>query len=60
MMPPTPRRASVVITTYNWPQALDLALQALAHQRTLPHEIVVADDGSREDTRAMLERVAAD
>ena len=60
MMPPTPRRASVVITTYNWPQALDLALQALAHQRTLPHEIVVADDGSRVDTRAMLERVAAD
>ena len=60
MMPSAPRRASVVITTYNWPQALDLALQALARQRTLPHEVVVADDGSREDTRAMLERVAAD
>ena len=50
--------ASVVITTYNWPQALELALDALAHQHTLPHEVVVADDGSRDDTRAMLERVA--
>lgn len=53
-------RASVVITTYNWPQALELALQALARQDTLPHEVVVADDGSRDDTRAMLERVARD
>ncbi|MGO4221243.1 glycosyltransferase family 2 protein [Lysobacter sp. TAF61] len=55
-----PPRASVVITTYNWPQALELALEALARQDTLPHEVVVADDGSREDTRAMLERVARD
>ena len=56
----TPRRPSVVITTYNWPQALETALGALARQHTLPLEVVVADDGSREDTRAMLERVAAD
>jgi glycosyltransferase involved in cell wall biosynthesis len=55
-----PLRPSVVITTYNWPQALELALQALARQDMLPHEVVVADDGSREDTRAMLERVAKD
>ncbi len=54
----TPTRASVVITTYNWPQALELALEALARQHVLPYEVVVADDGSREDTRAMLERVA--
>ena len=53
-----PLRPSVVITTYNWPQALELALEALARQDRLPHEVVVADDGSREDTRAMLERVA--
>ncbi len=53
-----PTRASVVITTYNWPQALELALEALARQHTLPYEVVVGDDGSRDDTRAMLERVA--
>lgn len=53
-----PLHPSVVITTYNWPQALELALEALARQDVPPHEVVVADDGSREDTRAMLERVA--
>ncbi|HEY0504756.1 MAG TPA: glycosyltransferase family 2 protein [Lysobacter sp.] len=52
--------ASVVVTTYNWPQALELALHALARQDVLPLEVVVADDGSREDTRAMLERMALD
>lgn len=54
----TAPRASVVITTYNWPQALDVALAALARQRTLPFEVVVADDGSREDTRELIERSA--
>lgn len=53
-----PKHASVIITTYNWPEALELALTALARQRVLPHEVVVADDGSREDTRALIERVA--
>ncbi len=57
MSTPTPT-ASVVVTTYNWPQALELALHALARQDTLPLEVVVADDGSRDDTRRMLERVA--
>jgi glycosyltransferase involved in cell wall biosynthesis len=60
MSPTTPSRASVVITTYNWPQALDVALHALARQRTLPFEVVVADDGSREDTRTLIEGVARD
>lgn len=55
-----PHTASVVITTYNWPQALELALHALARQDVLPHEVVVADDGSRDDTRAMIERLALD
>ena len=55
-----PARASVVITTYNWPQALERALQALARQTVPPHEVVVADDGSRDDTRALIERLARD
>lgn len=53
-------RASVVITTYNWPEALGLALDALARQRQLPFEVVVADDGSREPTRELIARTARD
>ena len=56
----TAPRASVVITTYNWPEALDLALRALARQRRLPFEVVVADDGSREPTRELIARIARD
>ena len=45
---------SVIVTTYNWPQALQLVLAALARQSRLPDEVIVADDGSRDDTLAML------
>jgi len=53
-------RISVVVITYNWPQALELVLRALARQSELPHEVIVTDDGSRSDTRALLERLATD
>lgn len=52
-------RISVVVLTYNWPQALELVLRALANQTELPFEVIVTDDGSRQDTRELLERMAA-
>lgn len=58
--PVPPLRASVVITTYNWPQALQLGLAALARQRVLPHEVIVADDGSGPPTRELLHAIARD
>jgi glycosyltransferase involved in cell wall biosynthesis len=51
-----PRLISVVVVTYNWPQALDLVLDSLAHQDAANYEVMVADDGSRGDTRAVVER----
>ncbi len=59
-MSPHPDRCSVVITTYNWPRALRLALAALARQHVLPHEVIVADDGSGEETRALIHEAARD
>ena len=53
-------RISVAVITYNWPQALARVLHALARQTELPHEVIVTDDGSREDTRRALERIARD
>ncbi|BFI97450.1 MAG: glycosyltransferase family 2 protein [Rhodanobacter sp.] len=53
-------RISVVVLTYNWPQALELVLRALANQTELPLEVIVTDDGSRPDTRELLERIAPD
>lgn len=46
---------SLVISTYNWKEALHLCLLSAARQTVLPVEAVVADDGSRDDTRALLD-----
>ena len=43
-------RISLIITTYNWPQALELVLRSVEMQSQLPHEVIVADDGSSKST----------
>ncbi|MCZ8132184.1 MAG: glycosyltransferase family 2 protein [Steroidobacteraceae bacterium] len=48
-------RVSLIVTTYNWPVALDLVLASVARQSRLPDEVLVADDGSRDDTRAVVD-----
>ncbi len=46
---------SVIITTYNWPKALDAVLRSVCAQRYDRLEILVADDGSRPDTKQLVE-----
>ena len=46
---------SVIITTYNREDALDVALRALAAQTDRNFEIVIADDGSGPDTARLVE-----
>ena len=48
-------RASLIVSTYNWPQALELCLSSILHQTVLPTEVVIADDGSTKDTRDLVE-----
>ena len=50
---------SLIITTYNRPDALEAVLRSVLAQRVLPQEVIVADDGSRDDTRAVVERYRA-
>ncbi|HVF35246.1 MAG TPA: glycosyltransferase family 2 protein [Candidatus Saccharimonadia bacterium] len=50
--------ASVIVSTYNHPAWLRKALAGYAAQATRDFELVVADDGSRADTRAMLEALS--
>lgn len=58
----TPRnmRISVAVITYNWPEALELVLRALASQTELPFEVIVTDDGSKPGTRDCVLRLAPD
>jgi glycosyltransferase involved in cell wall biosynthesis len=53
-------RISVAVITYNWPEALERVLMALAVQSELPYEVIVTDDGSQPATRALLEHMALD
>ena len=41
---------SLIVTTYNWPQALGLTPASVARQSALAHEVIVADDGSGAET----------
>jgi glycosyltransferase involved in cell wall biosynthesis len=47
--------ASVIVSTYNKPAYLNKVLESLADQTTKSYEVVVADDGSGEDTRKVVE-----
>jgi len=52
--------ASLIVSTYNWKEALALCLHSVASQRVLPLEVIVADDGSRPDTGALVRDMARD
>lgn len=47
---------SLIVTTYNWPEALGLTLASVMRQSLLPQEVIIADDGSGSTTA----RVVAD
>jgi glycosyltransferase involved in cell wall biosynthesis len=48
-------RVSLIITTYNSPDALLLVLQSVERQTTLPFDVIVADDGSSNVTNELIE-----
>ncbi len=49
---------SLIVTTYNWERALSLYLQSVLRQHRMPDELIVADDGSKEPTRRLIETFA--
>lgn len=51
-------KVSLIITTYNWPEALELCLLSVLNQKRLPDEVIVADDGSTQATRMLVEKIA--
>jgi len=51
---------SVILSTYNRPHDLERVLWGYAVQTKRDFELLVADDGSRDDTAAMIRRVQAE
>jgi len=50
-------KVSLILSTYNWPQALTLSLLSACQQTYDDYEIIVADDGSGPDTAQAIARV---
>ena len=48
-------KTSLIISTYNWPQALGLVLKSVLCQTVLVDEIIIADDGSSKSTKLIID-----
>lgn len=53
-------KASVVITTYNNPDYLRRVLEGFLSQTLLPHELLIADDGSTDETSLTIRDMKKD
>lgn len=49
-------KAALLISTYNWTEALELVLKSALSQTKLPDEIIIADDGSNDKTKLLIEQ----
>lgn len=58
--PVWPMKISVIVSTYNSEDWLEKVLQGYARQTHPDFEVIIADDGSRPSTQALVERYALD
>jgi len=49
-------KISLIITTYNTPHFLEKVLQSVLKQTLLPYEVIIADDGSTEETAQLIKK----
>ncbi len=49
------KSATLLIATYNWPEALELVFKSILHQTVPVSEILIADDGSDQRTKTVVE-----
>ncbi len=53
------KKLSVIVTTYNWPEALKVTLDSMLDQSTDDFELVIGDDGSGGETKDLIAEYAA-
>lgn len=47
-------KIALLVSTYNWPKALELIFESILVQTKLPDEILIADDGSTLETKIII------
>jgi len=50
-------KVSLIVTTYNWPEALKITLYSVIRQSSFDGEIIIGDDGSGSETAKAIEEV---
>ena len=53
-------RLTLVNTTYNWSESLELVLKSIENQTIVPEEVVIADDGSAVETKEIIGKFQKD
>lgn len=48
-------KTALLISTYNWPEALELIFESILIQTKLPDTILIADDGSSIETKRIID-----
>ena len=48
---------SLIVSTYNWPESLELCLNSITRQTRMPDEVIVADDGSSKPTTELIKHI---
>ncbi len=51
---------SLIIVTYNRPEYLNLVLQSVRQQSVPPTQVVIADDGSKQETKELIDNIRKD
>lgn len=47
---------TLIVSTYNWPEALELCLKSILQQTVMPDEVIIADDGSTHATEVLIKQ----
>ncbi|AEH44569.1 glycosyl transferase family 2 [Thermodesulfatator indicus DSM 15286] len=50
-------KTSVIVSTYNRPSALKKVIDGLINQKHLPNEVIIADDGSNNETKILVKNI---
>lgn len=53
-------KTTLIICTYNWEKALEMVLLSAKNQSILPNEVIIADDGSKTDTKELIQQFQKD
>jgi len=50
-------KLTLIITTYNWPESLILVIESIKLQTIRPDEVIIADDGSSNETKDLITNI---